>query len=197
MEKYKLLKDLPNAKAGEIFVIAVDIGALVREHNQYDVLYSKEQLQENDILNLDKGWFEKIEEKKYGGRVPEIGDYYWFIEGYGNIANAYWNGTDVDKTRFECGNAFWTFEEAEKELKRRKAYVVLKEDMKGFKPNWEDPRTDKYHVFYTHDKKYLGVDYNYCYQTDLIYFATRADAEASVETHRQQWLDYLGVEEKE
>ena len=65
VRKFELLNDLPNAKAGEIFVIAADTGALVREHNQYSVLYSKEQLQENDILNPDKGWFREVRRNKY------------------------------------------------------------------------------------------------------------------------------------
>lgn len=199
MEKYKLLKDLPNAKAGEIFVIAVDIGALVRDHNQYSVLYSKEQLQENDILNPDKGWFEKIEEQKYGGRVREEGDACWYIDEEGDIIEDCWMPTELQLIIYNAGNMFWTKEEAEKELKRRKAYVILKEDTNGFEPDWNNIDHLKYFIEYNYYDSKLGVHNTWGCKANGwgLYFATMEDAQASIGAHRQQWLDYLGVEEGE
>lgn len=66
MEKYRLLKDLPNAKAGEIFEYAAgQTQQLFSETSP--ATFSVQEIKEYDILNPDKGWFKKIEEKKYGG----------------------------------------------------------------------------------------------------------------------------------
>ena len=197
MEKYKLIKDLPNAKAGEIFVIAADIGALVREHKQYSVLYSKDQLQENDILNPDKGWFEKmeIEMEKYGGIVPRKGDTYWYIRSYGDVVDDIWLGCEWDIRRFESGSAFWAKEEAEKELARRKAYVILKEDTKGFKPDWESLDT-KWFVGYSRSLGgKLRPDWTQRDSAGVLYFSSMEDAAASIEAHEKEWRAWLGVEE--
>ena len=90
MEKYKLLKDLPNAKAGEVFVLVK--GHLERIDEDSDggreILYDRYYVDKYDILNPDKGWFEKIEEKKkFGGRVPKKGDSYYTISWGGTINN--------------------------------------------------------------------------------------------------------------
>lgn len=135
-------------------------------------------------------------EKQYGGEVPKVGDAFWFIKCDGSIIESSWDGWEYDKTRFESGSAFWTREEAEKELKRRKAYVVLKEDTKGFKPDWEKGSGKKWYVLYLHDAGKFILDWRVAYDDGgKLYFATVDDAEASIKTHRQEWLDYLGVEQ--
>lgn len=178
------LKDKHTGKIKKVLKIVVE-----KENGHGEVFTS--------IKDLNEGYEDAPEEKNYGGRVPEIGDYYWFIEGYGNIANAYWDGTDVDKARFECGNAFWTFEEAEKELKRRKAYVILKEDTKGFKPDWGKGGEGKWYVLYRHSAGDFILDWCVAHNDgEKLYFATKEDAEASIKAHEKEWLDYLGIEEQ-
>ena len=199
MTKYKLLKDIPNAKAGEIFELKEN-GSLLFQGSDKSagVFYKKEEVVAFDLLNPDKGWFEKIEEKRYGGRVPKEGDKYWYIFANGSTADDFWNGAEWDTDRFESGSAFWTREEAEKELKRRKAYVILKEDTKGFKPDWvESANQMKYYVFYSYDGlRELRVSFAFLNKEASLYSKTREDAKASIENHRQQWLDYLGIEEE-
>ena len=195
-KRYKLLKDLPNAKAGEIFERLTDDGALYYAESS-DLLYSGEEIAEFGILDRGKGWFEKIEEQKYGGRVREEGDACWYIDEEGNIIEDCWMPTELQLIIYEAGNIFWTKEEAEKELKRRRAYVVLKEDTNGFVPNWKDVNATKYGVFY--DWYYLTFAVYEMWNRQKghsIYFATEKDAEASIKAHRQQWLDFLGIEEK-
>lgn len=204
MEKYKLKKDTFFYKAGTICKLTPK-GNMVLDDNQGTCLLHDYQLKDHPEI-LDE-WFEKIEKKKYGGRVPKKGDKFWLVGLSGSLNEFEWGwgvyNVDVDEDKafgpvwFEAGNAFWTREEAEKERKRRKAYVILKEDTKGFVPDWENPYSEGCSVYYSRAGKHLDVFFSFCRQNGLIYFATRADAEASIKAHRQQWLDYLCVEEEE
>lgn len=195
MEKYKLLKDLPNAKAGEIFEYAAGKTQQLFSETS-PATFSAQEIKEYDILNPDKGWFEKIEEKKYGGRVPKRGDKYWVVCGSGVIESDDWGFGNLDESSFECGSAFWTKEEAEKELARRKAYVILREDTKGFKPDWNNSYELKHAVYYDHDNgKFAIASFgSNQYRTDL-FFATQKDAEASIKAHPSEWKTWLGIEE--
>lgn len=175
MEKYKLLKGLPNAKAGG------DIRAKRKRQSA--------------------GWFKKMEEKKYGGRVPKKGDIFYCISAAGAVIEGEWLDGGVCESKFECNNGFWTEEEAKKELARRKAYVILKEDTKGFKSDWErnslgEYKGHSYGVYYCRPSRKLLVNQCGTHEVqDGIRFATKEDAEASIEAHKKEWLDYLGGEE--
>lgn len=151
----------------------------------------------NSLKELCEDWEDAPQEKKYGGRVPESLDGYYYIDDDGSLQTQVWAETRYDIGRFECGNGFWTKEETEKELARRKAYVILKEDTKGFKPNWKNNDEEKYHVLYSHDLGRFSIGWNRQLNGgEKLYFATEEDAEASIEAHRQLWLDYLGIEEE-
>lgn len=198
-KRYKLLRDLPNAKAGEIFELGENgnlYSAPLKAVNY--LFYTLEEIEEHGILNLDKGWFEEIGEEKYGGRVPKAGDKYYSLQEMGRIDVERWDGMlSYDKEVFECGNAFWTFEETEKELKHRKAYVILKEDTKGFEPS-TDLTGHCYNVYYSLPSHELLIEDNGAWEARGVpCFATHEGAQASIKTHRQQWIDYLGIEEEE
>lgn len=199
MEKYKLKKDTFFFEAGTICLLTPK-GNLILEDSERTVVLRKHQLESRPEL-LDE-WFEKIEEKKYGGRVPKGGDEYWFITSEGelcrdNIATGYDTICTTDAHRFESGSAFWTREEAEKELKRRKAYVVLKEDTKGFVPGWTNTGyPKKFNVSYSHYRKVFQIDeWLHCQTQPGLFFATEDDAKASIKAHRSEWRAWLGVEE--
>jgi hypothetical protein len=196
MEKYKLKKDTFFYKAGTVCKLT-EKGNMVLDDNQGTCILHKYQFDSHPDL-LDE-WFEKIEEKKYDGRVPKKKDMFWFIMADGVIAAGTWDGVDYDRDRFEAGSAFWTREEAEKELKRRKAYVILKEDTKGFVPEWAKSDQRKYVVLYNYYDNMLDIDIVWCYKTNEwgLYFATEEDARASIKNHKQEWLDYLNIEGSE
>lgn len=188
---------LRNKKTGEIGNLAVyeatggEIESLaVEPERDVSIFY-------DSLTKLTENWEDAPEEKKYGDRVPKAGDVYWIVLSGGEFMEFHWRDTNIDHRHFEAGDAFWTREEAEKELKRRKAYVILKEDTKGFEPDWKDPSKVKWSVFYNHDNKSLFLNDFYITQSEKIYFRTKKDAEASIEAHRQEWLDYLEVKEDE
>lgn len=101
---------------------------------------------EYDSMSKLFGEWEEIDGKEmvHGERVPKRFDRYWYIDAEGDIQSAVWGNIDIhltsaDEKRFECGSAFWTEEEALKELERRKAMVRLKNDgfrFSGFKVNY-------------------------------------------------------------
>lgn len=68
MERYKLKKDTFFFGAGTICLLTPK-GNLILEDSEGTVVLRKHQLESHPEL-LDE-WFEKIEEKKYGGRVPK------------------------------------------------------------------------------------------------------------------------------
>lgn len=185
------MKKIIDKKTGETFMGEVWIAKIEDGKRELKV-----ELKTGDDVNRYR--FEDApEEKKYGGRVPKEGDAFWFVTADGSVRTMMWEGAKWDMDRFEAGSAFWTREEAERELARRKAYVILKEDTKGFKPNWNLSSTLKYTVFYNHVVRELDINEYSRLQSlpnDLI-FATEEDVQASIEAHSSEWKTWLGVEE--
>lgn len=148
----------------------------------------------DSIAELNERFEDAPEEKKYGGRVPKNGDTFYYISAAGAVIEGEWLDGGVCESRFECNNGFWTEKEAEKELARRKAYFILKEDTKGFVPDWYAIDEPKYFVGYRWGGEGLVVDHNW--RAKWLagpYFATEEDAEASIKAHSSEWKTWLGV----
>lgn len=205
MKKYRLKKDLPTFKAGEEFYIS-DYGSLVKidkyvDGNPYGKIcaYSPPNLVKYPNILTD--WFEEITEEPKTVWDLEEGDLAYVIRTIArdiSIIEVCWNDTwVVDRT---IGNTFLTREEAEKELARRKARQILLRDTKGFKPDWENTSVYDnnlvYMVYYDHRQNILLVNaYAINHFPCDIWFATKADAEASIKVHKKEWKVYLGVED--
>lgn len=184
MKRYKLLKDLPFAKAGEELYFKHD------EETGYFTLYkdvnkmSAGDLHEGFIENFDE-WFETQELKKY-----------YFIGSMGYIENTEYQGWELSaKLRKSIGNYFETEEEAEKYLEYLKAKEVIKQDAKGFKPDWKNPSQKRFFGYYNLiDKKlcYFNADEN---MESKIYFGSKEDIKESFEKHQEEWKVYLTYEQ--
>lgn len=148
----------------------------------------------DSLAELNERFEDAPEEKKYGGRVPKDGDEYWVVYANGVIESQLWRDTETDGDVFECGSAFWTEEEAERELARRKAYVILKEDTKGSNPDWKDLSKRKYSVCYDYSLRRLAVANFVCSTVSELAFATEEVAIASIKAHEKEWKTWLGVE---
>jgi len=48
--------------------------------------------------------------------VPNKGDHYWFVSGYGHLDSHPWRGDPWDKQRSELGNVFRTIKEAKESI---------------------------------------------------------------------------------
>ena len=181
MKRYKLLKDMPFAKAGETFGLhrggIKDCITLFKgDEDVYTI-----KIGEN-VSEMFNEWFEEIRE-------------YFYIDSKGDIeySKNEWN-EDVVEDHKLIGNYFETKEEAEKYLKYLKAKVIIKQDTKGFKPDWKDIAEDKYYGFWDSSAKKLDWIRISILQDDRIYFETKNDIKESFEKHPEEWKAYLTYE---
>lgn len=206
MKRYKLVKDLPTFSAGEEFYLDRN-GDLVYEERLPEnlkclphriVAYSKSTLEK--FPNILKDWFEELPERPKSVWDLEEDDTIWMVDSKcDEVYQTIW--LDYYNSERSCGDVYLTKEEAEKELAWRKARQILKQDTKGFKPNWRSGEYNKYEVAYEYsDGEYDGSglfvnDCNHCCSHNDLWFASIEDAEASIRAHANEWKIYLGVEE--
>ena len=183
MKRYKLLKDLPFAKAGETF--GLHRGGI------------------KDCITLFKG-DEEVYTIKVGENVSEMFDEWFeevrehfYIDSKGDIeySKSKWDEEAIEPRKL-IGNYFETKEEAEKYLKYLKAKVIIKQDTKGFKPDWKDIAEDKYYGFWDSSAKKLDWIRISILQDDRIYFETKNDIKESFKKHPDEWKAYLTYEQQ-
>lgn len=190
MKRYKLLKDLPTFNKGDTFRLA-ESGDLVSEESGI-LTYAKFTLEKFNIL--DSGWFEEIPEEYKRWRAEKYGRYY-SISDNGVVYDRLEINHPIDDHSYLIGNYFKTEEEAEKAVNWLKALTTLRDDTKGFKPNWKDGSQLKWSVRYDDTTDELSVSCSLHVRENIIFFATRDDAEESTKKHEREWLTYLNVEE--
>ena len=192
MKRYKLKKDLPTFKEGEIFYLS-DNGNLIRESDNVPA-YSWSTI--DKFPNILTDWFEEVKESTRW--KPEMSNDYYYISGDGHVYDNSWDDSRfVDNGRFEIGNCFQTKEEARRVVEYLKALAIVRGDsttkfVKG-KRNW--------YVYYDAVYKWLDIVSNFSDIKNgifgLPYFSTEEDARMSIETHRKEWLTIFGVKEEE
>jgi hypothetical protein len=184
MRYYKLLKDTPIAKAGEIFQQSIGIRGGKEEPVFVTISHSTAGLWANDIKNFDD-WFE------------EIYDVIWAINTLNSrieeISNTQYSELAIENLK-SLGLLFATEEEAEKHLERLKARAILIQDTKGFKPDWSNINEEKYYGVWNAKTGELDCLSRMSIKHDDIYFETVDDIGYSFKTHEKEWKIYLGVE---
>lgn len=145
---------------------------------------------------LENGFIEEIKDEPW---VPKTGNLYYYTNSCGDVypEGHFSSNNENDAARFAMGNCFQTEEQAEKAVEWLKALRVLREDTKGFKPNWENGEQQKWHVCYGYSLHQLEVSYRQLWTSEIILFATKEDAEESIKKHPDAWKTFLGVEEEE
>lgn len=130
MKRYKLLKDLPFAKAGDIFKGELEYGTTVLFPEDYENYKHK--------LSSDEFW-------DFGEWFEEIKEYYVINSVFGEILkindNTY-SDLQIRNMR-ELGVLFDTWLEADRKLAYLKAKTIIKQDTKGFKPDWKKSKSEK------------------------------------------------------
>ena len=192
MKKYKLLKDLPFAKAGDILSLerSQEYGyfKLCKDRSNPRSIELYEGIVEGFIDNFDE-WFEEIKEAEKPKK-------YFYIGSMGHIESDEPRGWELSLSlRKMIGNHFETKEETEAYLTYLKAKAIIKQDTKGFKPDWNDEEEDKFFGYW--DFKQEKVDYSlvfYIKRAD-IYFKTLKDIKESLEKHPIEWKTYLAYEQ--
>lgn len=191
MKRYKLKKDTPAFKAGTECYIE-EAGNMVPCRGISYTIVHKDQLEKNPDILTD--WFEEVKEPTRW--KPEVDQEYYSLGRDGSVMNDDWVGISVDCDRFEIGNCFQTEEEAERVKEYLKALAVVRGDaiskFTGGKSN--------YYVVYNTSYNCLDVSDN-CYLIKngifgLPYFATREDAQRSIDLHKNEWQTIFGVKEE-
>lgn len=181
MSQYKVLKDFPSSDGGYL--------------HEVGTIYKPTQSKTRTENLLKFGFIEEIPEQPKTVWDLEEGDKFWFYTPtdkavYASLSKWY----STYKPEREIGDVFLTKEEADIELARRKAKQILLQDTKGFKPKPKDKNQVKYGVFYVQALNEIEVGFRAGTLENRIYFATKADAEASIKTHEKEWKIFLGVE---
>lgn len=197
MKRYKLLKDLPFAKAGAIFKewtgerSGKEEKVLVNTNNLTTTLWA------GDIEAFNE-WFEEVKE-------PELPKEFFYVL-INKIASVnYLTYSFDEETRQEyrnivekhksVDNYFETEEEAEKYLAYLKAKAIIKQDTKGFKPDWTNYDEQKYLGFWDLDEDKLDWLPRNIFIEATIYFKSREDIEESFKKHPNEWRTYLTYEQ--
>lgn len=209
---YRLLKDLPTFKAGEKFFIS-DSGNLIAGtpsnpkqitvETRYGLpmkidlmAYASETLEE--FPNILKDWFEEVKESELPKEffcidIDKVICYdYSFFQSSKNTKQEY---VRFIKKYKSIGNYFETREEAEKYIEYLKAKVIIKQDTKGFKPDWENNSERKYLGFWDFDEDRPDWMPRNSFKEATIYFKSHEDIEESLEKHPEEWKVYLTYEQ--
>ena len=177
MKRYKLLKDIPFAKAGDIVEMWSD-GTMAFAGEPNLPRFNKEDIRMFPL------WFEEVED-------------YFYITTDGSVWLCPKNkDKELDKNRKAIGNYFETIEEAEKYLEYLKAKEVIKKDTKGFKPDWNNEDENRYRG--CRDLKKDTTIWMYesgMFREPLIFFKSVEDIKESFEKHPEEWKVYLTYEQ--
>ena len=192
MKRYKLLKDTPAFKAGTECYIE-EAGHMVPCRGISYTIVHKDQLEKNPNILTD--WFEEVKEPTRW--KPERNQKYYYVCDNGPVYEDVWyGGKCVDDDRFEIGNCFQTKEEAKRVVEYLKALAVVRGDATSKFIKGED----NWYVSYDANVNSLCPECTFLRTWNgifgLPYFATREDAQRSIEQHKNEWLTIFGVEDE-
>lgn len=191
--KYKLLKDTPTIKAGTIFEEVISDFDELKELVRITPIGAKTspQFTIQDIDNFDE-WFEKMEDNIH--YKPRNGEKVFCLNEEGDIYSFTFNDLLSHHKRLAFGFVYRTIEEAQKARERRLAEVRLRQTS-DFNPYFESGKGG-WIVFYDHECETLAIFKIGCYDSgEPVHYATREEAEKSIEENREDWLKYFGIKE--
>lgn len=202
MKRYKLLKDLPTFKAGQLAHIS-KTGNLIAgtpenqkttETGLIIMIYHETTLKK--FPNILTEWFEEIEEPTDSIHwKPKIGDRCFILEN-ANIRPTNYTGMLRDYNAWCTGRVFRTEEECEKARDRELAEVRLQRTS-DFKPDFENGEGG-WTVFFSYMHKELHpIRESYSDSGEPVRYATEEEAKKSIKENREDWLTYFGIKEEE
>lgn len=205
MKCYKLLKDLPTFKAGQLAYVS-RLGNLMAGTPEEPETTSdriKLMIYHANIIekfpNILTEWFEEIQEEPTDSIhwKPKNGDEYWYTDGCAGIYRDRWDDEPIHFSRYSLGLIKRTKEECEKARGLRLAEVRLRRTS-TFKPDFKNEHLDVWYIVnYNHtDKKLQTWGTRNDNSSEPVYYETREDAENSIKESRKDWLIYFGIEEE-
>lgn len=197
MKRYKLLKDLPFAKSGTVFTrntFKSKDGLSDYDYLEAHILLDGDQdetafgIKRNYFVNNFDEWFEEIKEPE---QYYSINILKATVE---KVMKTHYSEWAVENLK-SLGLLFENREEAEKYLEYLKAKVVIKQDAKGFKPDWNNEEQPKHYGYCHAESKRLWRDAEYTEKRSTIYFKSIKDIEESLNNHPEEWKTYLTYEQ--
>jgi len=193
MKRYKLLKDLPTFKAGDLFYIS-EYGALVYDDGGFGIMaYAQSTLEK--FPNILTEWFEEIQEPTDSIHwKPKKDEKIWYLDKNHDIAFTYFNvNSSYHRNLLRFGNAYRTSQDCEKARKRKLAKVRLRQTS-TFKPDFKNGKVGWVVGYDYEEEKLNSVSIDFIDYGDVAYYRTWIEAEKSIEENREDWLIYFGVE---
>lgn len=203
MKRYKLLKDLPTFKAGQLAYIS-KTGNLIAgtpenqkttETGLIIMIYHETTLKK--FPNILTEWFEEIKEPVDSIHwKPKKDDEYFWMNSYGETQPDVWDGDSIDIMRLALGMIYRTEEECERARERKLAEVRLRQTS-TFKPDFKSEKGG-WMVYYDHGCETLAVcELDYYDDGEIVRYKTRAEAEKSIKENERDWKIYFGIKEEE
>ena len=186
--KYRLLKDLPGLEKGSI-LSEYGSGSVLR------ILVAEEGKTVANFFSNEmfEKFFEEIKEPVDSIHwKPKIGDRCFVLEN-ANIRPTNYTGMLRDYNAWCTGRVFRTEEECEKARDRELAEVRLQRTS-TFKPDFENDKGG-WIIYYDHGRETLAVcELADCDAGEPVRYATREEAEKSIEENREDWKIYFGID---
>lgn len=202
MKRYKLLKDLPTFKAGQLAYIS-KTGNLIAgtpenqettETGLIIMIYHETTMKK--FPNILTEWFEEIKEPVDSVHwKPKNGDKIWYLDENGNTNFTYFDEDDsYHLSRFEFGNTYRTSGECELAREHKLAEVRLRKTS-DFEPDFEN-EGGGWIVFYNHKDRelYTAAD-PIADGGEPVRYATKEDALKSIRENERDWKIYFGIKE--
>ena len=200
MKLYKLLKDLPTFKAGQLAYIS-KTGNLIAgtpenqkttETGLIIMIYHETTLKK--FPNILTEWFEEIKEPTNDIWKPKIGEEYFYISTYGRVESQFWSDDSADNRLMAMGIAYRTKEECKKALDRKLAKARLRQTS-TFKPIFES-EYGGWIVYFDYENRVLDCAKVFsCDRGEIVHYATEEEAEKSIRENREDWKTFFGIKE--
>lgn len=202
MKRYKLLKDLPTFKAGQLAYVS-SLGNLMagtpEEPETADtglnlMMYHRGTLEK--FPNILTEWFEEEPTDSIHWK-PKYDDWYFYISDHGSVCSDIWNDNYTDNKRLAFGFVYRTEEECKAALDRKLAEVRLRQTS-NFKPDFENCEGG-WVVGYDYDyddNSLIAISVDNADYGEIVRYATEEEALKSIRENERDWRIYFGVEEK-
>lgn len=178
MKRYKLLKDLPFAKAGDIFKGELEYGTTVLFPEDYENY--KHKLSSDEFWDFDE-WFEEVKE--------------YFTINTALLFVVRVNRESTIENLKSVGLLFKTEEKTKKYLAYLKAKEVIKQDAKGFKPDWGKSSEIKYCGEWNFKYNKPTIRSATFIKSTTLFFGYIEDIKESFKKHPDEWKTYLTYEQ--
>ncbi len=203
MKRYKLLKDLPTFKAGQLAYIS-KTGNLIAgtpenqkttETGLIIMIYHETTLKK--FPNILTEWFEEIEEPTDSVHwKPKYDDWYFYISDHGSVCSDIWNDNYTDNKRLAFGFVYRTEEECKAALDCKLAEARLRKTS-DFEPIFES-EYGGWIVYFDYENRMLDCAKVFsCDRGELVHYATKEDAKKSIKENERDWKIYFGIKEEE